>query len=150
MESPRLRILILGSPVITWDNQPLKLSRRLLRVFLIYLASQLKPVSRSEACQLFWPKLDDSHAHKNLRELLSKLRSELPDPSILQTDNGSLFLDPSKVYVDAWEYSSIAIPLISSSEMQRESALTGLDVPSDSKSLEPLQRGANPSGVKNP
>ena len=40
MEAPRLQILILGSPEITWDGKPVEISRRMIRLLFYYIASQ--------------------------------------------------------------------------------------------------------------
>jgi DNA-binding SARP family transcriptional activator len=117
MDSPRLRVLLLGPPVVTWDGQPCKFTRRQQRAGLFYLACQTVPVARATVSHLFWPLIDEDNARKILREGLSKLRADLPDPSIILSDNGTLFLDPAKVYVDIKEYTTITDPLLSSSEM---------------------------------
>jgi DNA-binding SARP family transcriptional activator len=113
MDSPRLRVLLLGPPVVTWDGQPCKFTRRQQRAGLFYLACQTVPVARATVSHLFWPLIDEDNARKILREGLSKLRADLPDPSIILSDNGTLFLDPAKVYVDIKEYTTITDPLLS-------------------------------------
>lgn len=118
MESPRLRVLMLGSPVITWDDKPLKISRRVPRILLLYLASQTTPVSRSSLCQLFWPQLDDTHAQKNLRETLSRLKAELPDPSLIIAKNNEIFLDSQITYVDGREFIVLIDPLVTTTQFQ--------------------------------
>jgi len=115
MDTPRLRILILGSPEITWDDKPVNISRRMIRLLFYYVASQNEPVSRSHLCQLFWPEADDSQAHKNLRESLSKLRTELPDPNLVITDEDEISLDPQNVYIDGREFQALVDPIVTKS-----------------------------------
>jgi DNA-binding SARP family transcriptional activator len=115
MESPRLRILILGSPVITWDGKPVEISRRLIRLLFYYIASQKTPVTRSHLSQLFWPELDDSQGHKNLRESLSKLRAELPDPNLIIVDDDEVSLDTRKVFIDGREFQALVDPIVTKS-----------------------------------
>jgi DNA-binding SARP family transcriptional activator len=125
MESPRLRILLLGPPVITWDGVPVKITRQQIRLLLYYLAAQWQPVQRSTICQVFWSEKDDASGRKLLREALSKLRAELPDPDVLVTQAGDVFLDPEKVYVDGIEFKHITDPLLASAEISRDAVLPG-------------------------
>ncbi len=94
----RLHVHMLGQPRIMWHDQPLTIQRRMARVFIYYLASHKSMVSRSELIVLFWP--DAPNSRQNLRDLLSKLRAELPDPDIIQTDRDYVGLDYQKVNSD--------------------------------------------------
>lgn len=96
MDSPRLRILILGSPIVTWDDVALKIDRQQIRLLLYYLAAQVQPINRDTICQIFWQSEDDEKAHKLFRESLSKLRALLPDPSVLVAHAGEVFFGPAK------------------------------------------------------
>jgi len=123
MESQRLRILILGTPLVTWDGVPVKIARQQIRLLLYFLAAQAQPVNRSALCQVFWTEKDDTSARKLLREALSKLRAALPDPSVLVTQSGEVYLDPSKAYVDGIEFKHITDPLLASAEISRDAVL---------------------------
>ena len=123
MDKPRLQVLILGSPLITWDGEPLRIARLQIRSLIYYLAIQSQPVPRSRICQLFWPNTEDEKARKLLREALSKLRAALPDPSTLLAFSGEVILDPQKVYVDAREYKKLTDPLLESAEINRDAVL---------------------------
>ncbi len=125
MESPRLRILILGSPVVTWDGVPVRIARQQIRLLLFYLAAQWKPVHRNTICQVFWADKEDSNARKLLREALSKLRAALPDPTVIVINSGEVFLDPKKVYVDGLEFKKLTDPLIESADFKRDVVLPG-------------------------
>lgn len=125
MESQRLRILMLGQPLITWDGVPVKIARQQIRLILFYLAMQWKPVHRSTICQIFWPEKEDVSARKLLREALSKLRASLPDPSVLITQLGDISLDPKKVYVDGLEFKKITDPILESADFKRDVVLPG-------------------------
>jgi DNA-binding SARP family transcriptional activator len=115
MDTPRLRILILGSPEITWDGKPVNISRRMIRLLFYYIASQTKTVNRSHLCQLFWPEADESQAHKNLRESLSKLRTELPNPNLIIVAEDEISLDPQRVYIDGREFQALVDPIVTKS-----------------------------------
>lgn len=94
----QLSVYLLGKPHIMWGDQHLTIKRRLARIFIYYLASHKSMVSRSELVVLFWP--DAPNSRQNLRDLLSKLRAELPDPDIIQTDRDYVGLDYQKVNSD--------------------------------------------------
>jgi len=100
----RLKIFMLGPPEILWDEQPLTISRRATRTLLFYLASQRKPVGRSLLCDLFWPDNPESDARDNLRGLLGKLKSSLPEPALLITSNDHVSLDLQNIYVDIHDF----------------------------------------------
>ncbi len=94
----RLMIQLLGQPHILWGDQPLTIPRKLARVFMYYLACQKSMVGRSDLVVLFWP--ESSNARGHLRDLLSKLRAELPDLDIIRTDRDWIGLDYNKVNSD--------------------------------------------------
>lgn len=94
----QLSVYLLGKPHIMWGDQQLTIQRRLARIFIYYLASHKSMVSRSELVVLFWP--DAPNSRQNLRDLLSKLRAELPDPDVILTDRDYVGLDYQKVNSD--------------------------------------------------
>ena len=81
------------------------------------MAAQTEPVSRAEICDLFWPKDSERASRKKLREGLSRLRGYFNDPDIIITNNDSISVDFSRVYVDFHEFNAITNPLLTSSEM---------------------------------
>lgn len=91
-------IHLLGQPQVLWGDQPLHIKRRLARVLIYYLACQKSMVGRSDLILLFWP--ESPNARQNLRDLLSKLRAELPDPDLIRTDRDWIGLDFNKVNSD--------------------------------------------------
>ena len=103
----KLRILLLGPPVVYFGNQKLRIQRRLLRTLLYYLAGQTEPVGRSALMNLFWPELEQEESRRRLREMLSKLRTQLPHPSILVAEQDYVCLDPQQTYVDVLEYQAL-------------------------------------------
>ena len=78
---PVLSIKLLGFPEIEWDHQPVTVPRKTLRAMLFYLACQKEMVGRADLILLFWPDEAEEDARRHLRETLSKLRAQLPDPS---------------------------------------------------------------------
>lgn len=106
-ESQTLRILLLGSSAILVGEQPFTIQRRLLRWLLAYLACQHEMVGRADLILLFWPDEAEEDARRHLREVLSKLRSQLPDPNLIITDQDRVGLDPNLFYSDALEFQAL-------------------------------------------
>ncbi len=106
-DARQLRILLLGSPRVFYDEQEIHIKRRLLRALFFYLASQPNPVGRSVLMDLFWPEESEEDARRHIREALSKLRSELPDPSLIVATQDHVRLDTERVYVDLLEYQAL-------------------------------------------
>ena len=106
-EGVKLRILLLGPPVVYYGEEPLRIQRRVLRSLLFYLAGQSEPVGRAVLMDLFWPDEDEEEARRRLREALSKLRTQLPHPSILVAEQDLVRLDPQQTYVDVLEYQAL-------------------------------------------
>lgn len=103
----QLRILLLGSPRVFYDEQEIHIKRRLLRALFFYLASQPNPVGRSVLMDLFWPEESEEDARRHIREALSKLRAELPDSSLIVATQDHVRLDTDQVYVDLLDYQAL-------------------------------------------
>jgi DNA-binding SARP family transcriptional activator len=103
----QLRVLILGSPEVFWDADAVKIPRRIPRTMLYYLATFSLPIDRATMFSAFWPELDEEAARNAFRDNLGKLRSALPDPDLIQTDNFSIKLDTSQVFIDYQEFLNI-------------------------------------------
>ncbi|NMB91128.1 MAG: AAA family ATPase, partial [Chloroflexi bacterium] len=100
-----LHIQLLGAPVVVDHTQNLvRITRRILRAMFFYLACQTDPTGRSDLILLFWPDESEGKARRMLRETLSKLRAQLPDPEILCTGQDQVWLDHSKIRVDVLEF----------------------------------------------
>lgn len=110
----RLSLCLLGQPKILWAGQTLPIKRKLARVLLYYLGSQPAMISRSDLLLLFWP--DMPNARQYLRDLLSKLKANLPDPDVIITDRDWLGLDYKKVVSDVITfeelYEQLTLPFI--------------------------------------
>lgn len=102
-----LRITLLGPPQILWDGQAISVKRRIPRTLLYYLASQRNSVGRGNLLTLFWEDSEPSFARKRLREALSRIRSSIPDPSILQIQSDLVTLDQNKISVDQREFQKL-------------------------------------------
>ncbi|MEN8173094.1 MAG: hypothetical protein ABFS03_09475, partial [Chloroflexota bacterium] len=96
----KLSIQLLGPPKITWENKVISISRRVPRAILFYLAAQGKLIGRENLCHIFWAESSDKQARQRLRENLSRLRKNLPDPSFLITENNNISLDFDRIDVD--------------------------------------------------
>jgi len=102
-----LRILLLGTPAVYHGDQPLYIQRRLLRWTLYYLACQKEMVGRSDLILLFWPDESEEKARRRLRETLSKLKKQLPDPNLIVTEHDRVGLDLNRVYSDVLDFQSL-------------------------------------------
>lgn len=106
-DTPDLRILLLGSPAIFSNDQPLQIQRRLLRWLLFYLACQKEMVGRADLILTFWPDAAEEDARRHLREMLSKLRAQLPDPDLIITEQDRVGLNPMRIFSDVQEFQSL-------------------------------------------
>ncbi|MCE5208399.1 MAG: AAA family ATPase [Chloroflexi bacterium] len=102
-----LKVLLLGPPAVYYDDMPLTIQRRTLRVVLYYLAQQENMIDRAQLILALWPEENESTGRRRLRELLSKLRAELPDASLLITEQDQIGLDRSRLYVDSLRFDEI-------------------------------------------
>jgi predicted ATPase/DNA-binding SARP family transcriptional activator len=107
IDKPDLRILLLGPPAIILNDHPLQIQRRMMRWMLFYLASQKEMVGRADLILLFWPDESEENARRHLRETLSKLRAQLPDPEMILTEQDQVGLDPQRVTSDVVEFQAL-------------------------------------------
>lgn len=94
------------------EDQPVAIKRRSTRALLFYLAAQGKPVTRDHLTDSFWPDLSLDQARRTLRDNLGKIRTALPDKSVLQTQPELVSLDFSKVWVDLLELQALFAKVI--------------------------------------
>src|SRR5512146_2425305 len=121
--SSELRILLLGTPAVYAGDQPLQIQRRLLRWMLFFLASQNEMVGRADLILMFWPDEAEEDTRRHLRETLSKLRAQLPDPNLILTEQDRVGLDFQRVYSDVQEFQTL------SSQTARACAQTPVSTP---------------------
>lgn len=95
-----LRINLLGPPEIRWKDQLIPINRRIPRTLLFYLASRGNYVGREQLLTLFWENSPTDVSRRRLREALSRIRSGIPDSSILITHADLVGLDHHKIDVD--------------------------------------------------
>jgi len=103
-----LRILLLGPPAIYDADHPVQINRRSLRALLYYLACHDHPITRAETVLLFWPDESEQEARRHLREILSKLNKQLPNPNDLLKAPDLIGINHSQVYVDVLEFLKLA------------------------------------------
>lgn len=109
--------------MILVNDQLVRISRKRHRALLYYLAAQAQPVSREEICGLFWPDDSEDKARKNLREALSRIRSDLDQHQAVYTVDDQITLDSSLVYSDKREFDRILLPLLNNNSMNSNSSL---------------------------
>lgn len=102
-----LKIFLLQNPTVQWGESPIQLHRRNARNLLFYLACT-ETADRASLYALFWPGMEDPDARNQLRTTLSKLRSDLPDRTLLYATPEIARLDPERVWVDVREFQQIA------------------------------------------
>ena len=103
-----LQVFLLGTPEVRWANQVLPVKRRYPRVLLFYLASQGSMVGRDELLATFWEDENEKTARLRLRETLNKLRSALPNPDLLLSQDDRVGLDFKHVWVDQLNFESLS------------------------------------------
>lgn len=102
----KLKIHVLGPPLILVGDTPVEIKRRVVRALLFYLACASAPVPRSTLTLLFWPDESEENARRHLRENLGKLRSDLPDPNVIITKQDQITLDPDLIYCDLKDFNN--------------------------------------------
>jgi DNA-binding SARP family transcriptional activator/tetratricopeptide (TPR) repeat protein len=95
-----LKVLFLGQPEVRWDDKIILIQRRIPRAVLFYLATRKGMVSRDEVIPIFWNQISQATAKQRLSECLSRLRSDIPDPTVIITSKGMIGLDSKKVFID--------------------------------------------------
>jgi DNA-binding SARP family transcriptional activator len=106
-----LTILLLGPPIILYEDQPLKIQRRQLRTLLCFLACYPEGIGRDEILSKFWPEKTESVGRRHFREALSKLRSQIPDSEAVLTNLDRVWLNKELVYSDVFEYQELVQPV---------------------------------------
>ena len=95
-----LQINLLGPPEIRWEGQLLNIKRRIPRTMFFYLASHENFVGRGTLLTTFWEDAPADFARRRLREALSRIRADIPDPGILTAHSNLVGLDQTKILVD--------------------------------------------------
>jgi predicted ATPase len=99
--SKPFKIYLLGTPLLSWHDHPVWLSRRQERALLYFLASEGKPVSRERLSFLLYPDEPESQARRKSSRRLSHLQAELPFTDLLNINTFTVSLTQEKVWVDA-------------------------------------------------
>jgi DNA-binding SARP family transcriptional activator len=101
---PNLRIHLLGSPIVFWNENVLSISRRLVRALLYRLACDPGPVGRGHLQNLFWAEVPESVARRNLSHQLTHLRRALPQSQVLVATGNEVWLEAQQVWCDIFEF----------------------------------------------
>jgi len=100
MNASPLEIQLLGPVEITYQDEPLKISRRVERAILYLLAVEHKPISRTTLIDMLWPEAEQMDPRGALRTALSRLRSELPDSDLILTEFDQVWIDLERCNID--------------------------------------------------
>ena len=100
MEISNVQIKLLGPVEIAVEGRILKISRRMERAILYFLAAEHRPVSRTTLIDLLWPDDDEIDHRAALRTALSRLRGRLPDEEMLVSELDQVWLNPDCCWID--------------------------------------------------
>lgn len=91
----RLRLTLLGTPLITYAGQPVTFRTRKAFALLIYLITEAGIHSREKLTALFWPESDTARGRGMLRTTLAHLREVLDtfDSAYLIVETNALSFD---------------------------------------------------------
>jgi DNA-binding SARP family transcriptional activator/tetratricopeptide (TPR) repeat protein len=103
----RLRIALLGTPLVEVDGAPLAVDTRKAVAMLAFLAVTGHAHSRAVVADLLWPDLDRDRAGAALRRTLSTLRTAIGEDR-LQSDRGSVSLSMQDAWFDLAESRGVA------------------------------------------
>ncbi|MFI6321595.1 LysM peptidoglycan-binding domain-containing protein [Nonomuraea sp. NPDC050556] len=132
-DEPRVRLGIVGPPVVEVDGQEIDLTRktRAMELFVL-LALHPKGLDREECCALMWPDVDEPHVgqrfHAALKELRLVLRTatgmEDKDAAFVEVSGRTYRIEARHVSVDYWTlHRSLAAARSSRSVEERMVAL---------------------------
>jgi len=107
MKFKPLEIQLLGPVEVSYQGKPLKISRRLERAILYYLAGEHRPISRSELIDKLWPNANVADPRRALRTALSRLRRQLPDSELIKTEFDKVWLDIDRCKIDILSFDRI-------------------------------------------
>jgi DNA-binding SARP family transcriptional activator/predicted ATPase len=102
-----LQVFLLGPPEARYMGENVQISRRLSRALLFYLASHGGFIGRDHLLTLFWEEETEATARRNLRDTLSRLKSALPDPDLLNIDTSLVGLNFQRTSVDQLQFQDI-------------------------------------------
>lgn len=91
METPNLRIELLGEPRLLIDGEEVRIPRMRVRALAFYLAAEGRSIPRATLAWLLWPDCAADVASRNLSIHLSYLRSALPDGSLVPSRSAAAF-----------------------------------------------------------
>lgn len=100
---PKLRVSLLGAPVITVGRTAVVTDTRKATALLAYLAVSGQPQQRATLAALLWPDADEQKGRGALRRTLSVLRSALSD-RWLETDGDTVTLNHTDLQVDVQDF----------------------------------------------
>lgn len=101
-------IRLFGTPEILYNGSPVRLTRKANRALLLYLAANGVAVSRDSLLELFWERKSLERARAGLRETLSRLRTSLPEASLLVSQPESVSLDFNQAQVDYLQFMALS------------------------------------------
>lgn len=102
-----LSIKLLGSPIITFNDQLIEISRRKALALFLYLVATNRPHTRDHLCVLLWSHADTVRARAELRRMLYAL-NKTPLSDYIEADRQNVRLvNTESMQVDLWKLESI-------------------------------------------
>lgn len=103
-----LKLCLFGTPQILWQGSPFKVDRSKNRALLFALSTHLQPISRQRLNLLFYPEAAQSTARRKVTKLISALRSALPNPELLLSNEEQVWLHSKKVQSDTAQFAALS------------------------------------------
>jgi DNA-binding SARP family transcriptional activator len=99
--------MLLGSPRLEHDGNPIEVGRRKALALLSYLAVNEWPISREVLAAMLWPECDDRRARAGLRQALANL-NETPLAEWIVTDRDTISLRrDDRLWIDVARFDAL-------------------------------------------
>jgi DNA-binding SARP family transcriptional activator len=102
----RIRLALLGAPVVEVEGAPLEVDTRKGTALLVYLAVSAHERRRDTLATLLWPDYDEAHARAALRRTLSALNKGLHGAGLI-IGRTTVAFDPTVASVDVTEFRAL-------------------------------------------
>ena len=116
----RLKITLLGSPIIEIDGKAVKTDRRKAIALLAYLACTAKPQTREHLATLLWPEYDRDSAYAYLRRTLWEINQRLGKGWLRQEREYVILEATAGLWLDTAQFETLSFSKSSTVEKLKE------------------------------